>query len=889
MCCPETACTTRVEPGCCGRKLLVANSFGTLGRINGCFQDVFRRNYTPDAGYLCTRPQWFCAIAGIRNLCRVEFVMIEKRFIDLIAADVNVKPEQVAEAVALFDKGATVSYVARYRKDATGGLSENKLERIADKNDYYTALITRRDALLENISKQGKLTDDTRATFESCEDHLRLEDLSLPFKKQRNNRAAIAANKGLLPLADYIWAQSPVSPPPEVYASSFVLPEKQVLSEQEALEGARHILAECIAMNAEIRAQVRRCLIEEGNLVVNTTKASSDRATRYAAFADFSAPLQSVPEDKLLLILRGERDAALRVELTVDDESLIDTITQRFVREPESIYTPEIRAAVADAYRRLLRPAIEAEVFALARRKADEVMVQVCRDHVRNLLLTAPVGAVPVIGVCAWSPKKRALAAVNEAGQVLEHRSVEADEEETLQTLTKEALQELIKTTSPVGVGVGSGPGGREMLRTVQEVLRGNTSERSVFATLVQDTGLLAYVHSSLAAEEIPDVEEAGRAAVSLARRLQDPLLELVKVEPIHLAAGQPAIGVSRRRLQAGIARTIESVVNRIGVDVNNAPVPLLRYVSGLQVGVAQTIIEERNKCAGFTNREQLREVSGIGEKTYQQCVGFLRIMNGENSLDASSIHPEAYPIIARIAESLDISVEELTQKPERIKDIALDTFSDGTVGPLMLEDIRYELGRIGRDPRRRFRPPATFVVLETIDDLQRDMVIEGIITNLTDFGAFVNIGLAQEGLVHRSELGRTILNDPKKALQVGDVVKVLVLQFDKESQKVSLSIKGAVKLPLTRPGMRRPFAQEQDGGRDGVGRRGSWTRDKQGSDRRSGGSQSDGRGPRRKGKGMAIPKTGNTSSKKGEDALLNTTLAEQLAALREKIVSEGK
>ncbi len=800
--------------------------------------------------------------------------MIEDRFIELIAKDVNVKPEQVAAAVALFDKGATIPYVARYRKDVTGDLSENKLERIAEKNEYYTALITRRDALLENIEKQSKLTDEIRAMFEACEDHLRLEDLSLPFRKQRNNRAAIAATKGLLPLADYIWAQSPVSPPPEVYASSFVLPEKQVLSEQEALEGARHILAECIAMNPEIRGQVRCCLLEEGKLVVNTTQTEGARADRYAAYKDFSAPLQDVPEDKLLLILRGDRDAALRVELAVDDDALIAIIAKRFVREPESAYASEILAAVNDAYRRLLRPTIEREVFARARRKADEVMIQTCRDHARNLLLTAPVGAAPVVALCAWSPKKRALVALDGSGQVTEHRVVEAEDEDTMQSKTAEALAELIAAAAPVGVGVGSGPGGRELLRTVQQSLRDKNTDRSVFATLVQDVGLLSYVHSALCAEELPDMDEAVRSAVSLGRRLQDPLLELVKVEPAHLAAGRSVIGVNRKRLQAGIARTIESVVNRVGVDVNEAPVSLLRYVSGLQVGVAQTIVEERKTRSGFSNREQLRTISGVGEKTFQQCVGFLRIKDGENILDASAIHPEAYPVVEGIAASLEMGVEELVKTPERLKDLPLESFVNDTVGPLTLEDIRYEIGRIGRDPRRRFRPPAQFVTLESIDDIKRDMVIEGIITNMTDFGAFVNIGLPQEGLVHRSELGRTVLNDPKKALQVGDVVKVLVLQADAETQKISLSIKGATKLPLTRPGMRRGRAHGDDGPRG----------------ERRGGFQSDGRGPRRKGKGMAVPKTDKgPSKKKGEEALLNTSLAEQLAALREKIVSDGK
>ncbi|MCK5863246.1 MAG: hypothetical protein KAH38_12225, partial [Candidatus Hydrogenedentes bacterium] len=375
--------------------------------------------------------------------------MIQERFIGLIAGDVNVKQKQVTEAVALFNKGASVPYVARYCKDKTGGLSENKLERIADRNDYYTALTTRRDALLENIEKQGKLTDDIRVTFEGCEDHLRLEDLSLPFKKQRNNRAAIAANKGLLPLADYIWAQSSASPPPEIYASSFVVQKKQVLSEEEALEGARHILAECIAMNGEIRGQVRRCLIEEGKLVVNATKVQSERAARYTEFSDFAESLQSVPEDKLLLILRGERDAALRVDLVIDDEVLIDSIAKRFVREPGTIWENEIRISVSDAYRRLLRPAIESEVFAMVRRKADDVMVQVCRDHVRNLLLSLPAGAVPVIGVCAWSARKRSLAAIDQSGKVVEHRVIEVKkDEEGLEAKTTEALLELMKVVS---------------------------------------------------------------------------------------------------------------------------------------------------------------------------------------------------------------------------------------------------------------------------------------------------------------------------------------------------------------------------------------------------------------------------------------------------------
>lgn len=818
--------------------------------------------------------------------------MIEQRFIELIATDVNVKPEQVEAAVGYLDKGASIPFLARYRKDATGGLSENKLERIAERNDYYVALTSRRNAILENIEKQNSLTDDIRALFMACDDHLRLEDLSLPFKKQRNNRAAIAANKGLLPLADYIWAQSPTSPPPEMYAVSFVNPEKQVLSEEEALEGARHILAECIAMNAEIRKEIRNRLLDEGRLVVTPAKLQPDKAARYASFVDYAERLSAIPDDKLLLILRGERDAALRVELTLDDEQIMDAIAQRFTREQASAYEQEIRAAVADAYKRLLRPAIEAEVFALVRRRADEAMVLVCREQARHLLQMPPVGPRPLMGMCVWTPQQRAVAVIDESGRPAAHTVIESKDPAELDEKTRDVFMELIGAHHVEGVGVGCGAGGRELLRCVQDILRQN-NERRLFATLVQDIGLNTYVHSNLAAAELADMDVPARAAVSLARRLQDPLLELVKVDPVYLVSGRYAAGVNRKRLQAGIVRTIESVVNRVGVDANTAPVELLRYVSGLQVGVAQAIIEERNKREGFTNRTQLLEVAGIGEKTYQQCVGFLRIHNGENPLDASAIHPEAYPVLERIATSLETSIDDMVKAPETVRDLNMETFAEDAVGLMMLEDIRYELGRIGRDPRRRFRAPANFMPLESMDDLTPGLVIEGIITNVTDFGVFVNIGLPQEGLVHRSEVGRAILNDPKRTLQVGEVVKVSVLQVEKESEKISLSIKGAAKLPLTRPDRRRPGDRDTGPGREE--RRGlAWGQDNGGrGGRRDTGRMGEsqfGRPQRRKGKGMALPKVAARSeSRKKEGEPLNTSLAEQLAALRDKIVSEGK
>lgn len=825
--------------------------------------------------------------------------MIAHHFVELIAHEMKVKPEQVAAAIGFFNKGATIPFVARYRKDATGGLSENKLERIEERNEYFIALSSRREAILENIEKQGRLTDELRAAFDTCEDHVSLEDLSLPFKKQRNNRAAIAANKGLLPLADYIWAQSPVSPPPALYAEPFVVVDKQVLSVEEALEGARYILAECIAMNADIRQEVRQCLSKESKLTVHLARNEAEKSARYNAFNNFQKNLDEVPEDVFLTILKGEREGALRVELVIDDDKLVQTLAARFIQNPESPYAEEIRAAVSDAYKRLLRPVIEEEVFSRHRRKAEESVITSCRDHLRNLLLSAPAGPVPVIGICCWSSQFRTLAAVNGQGAVLASGALQAAAEEELNEKTEALLGSLIDEHAPEGIGISSGPGGRETLRFVQGIL--HRKNKHIFTTLVQDAGLAAYAHSSRSSEELPGMDDMVRAAVSIARRLQDPLRELVKVESCSLIPMRMASGVNRKRLQAGAVRTIESVVNRVGVDLNEDGVETLRYVSGLQLGVAQAIVEKRSQTGKFANRNNLLEVSGIGEKTYQQCVGFLRIIGGENPLDGSAIHPEAYSVVDKMLEALSCSLEQVRERPELLRNLDLAQLAGEHAGLMTLEDICYELGRIGRDPRRRFRPPQNLVALSSLEDLEEQMVLEGIVTNMTDFGIFVNLGLPQEGLVHRSEVGRNILNDPKRFLQVGDVVRVLVLQVDKETQKIALSIKGAAKLPLSKGKPRR--LHQLEGGGAGPSDRGG--QEFQGGRRRAFQSERDrefgGRGghgapsghagpPRRRGKdALVVPRVGRGEARKDESSLLNTSLADQLATLRDKIISNKK
>ncbi|MFA7693184.1 MAG: S1 RNA-binding domain-containing protein [Candidatus Hydrogenedentes bacterium] len=809
--------------------------------------------------------------------------MIAQNFIENIAHETKTEVEQVAAAIALFNKGATVPFVARYRKDVTRGLNESKLERIFERNDYFVVLTSRRDALMENIEKQGKMTDELRAAFCACEDHLTLEDVNLPFKKIRNNRAAIAANKGLLSLADYIWAQSAVSPPPVLYAESFVAVDKQVLSVEEALEGARDILAECIAMNADIRRELRDRLTTKSLLVVHPVRVDAELSKRYSSFANLKKRLEEISAETLLGLLKAERESALRLELVIDDDQIIEHIAGRFIQDKDSAYAAEIQAAVKDAYKRLLRPVIEDEVLVRERRKAEDYVISNCRDHLRSLLLTPPAGSVPVIGICSWEPKKYCFVIVDGEGTFKQSLVVEVDDDALLSAKIEEGLNSLLESESVAGIGISSGPGGREVLQIVQRLL--NKTKRPAFVSLIQDNGLAAYVHSALAVEELPELDDALRATVSIARRLQDPLAELVKVDPCSLIPSRMSTGVNRKSLLAGAVQAIESIVNRVGVNLNTASVNLLRYVSGLQFGVAQVITEKRQELGKFTNRTNLQDISGIGEKTYQQCAAFLRIFDGENPLDASSIHPESYGFVDKMLKELEATLEEVRENPERLRALDLNAFGDETTGPLTLEDICYELGRLGRDARRNYRPPQNFVNIDSMDDLREQMVLEGIITNITDFGIFVNIGLEQEGLVHRSEVGRWMQNDPKRILQVGSVVKVMVLQIEQELKRIGLSIKAALKLPLTRPQARESSAPFERYRRDDRASN-RFDRDSGFGDGARGAS---GAGRRRRDKkDLTVQKTSDAGDrkKKDEKVFLNTTLADQLASLRDKIIA---
>lgn len=735
--------------------------------------------------------------------------MIETKFIERIAQEAHARPEQVAAAIGLFDKGSTVPFVARYRKDVTQNLDEVKLETIFDRNTYFIALTNRRNAVLDNIGKQGALSDELRAQIEGCFDQTTLEDLYLPFKKQRRTKASVARDQGLEPLADFLWAQDPAAPPIEEFAASFVTPVKGVHSLEEAFDGARNIIAEKVSVDPWARAGLRKRMQTEGIFTSVATKAAAEEKTKFEQYYNYAQPLKDVPPHRLLAALRGSRLGILKLDITLDDETVMAEMAAHYVTTPGSVFEPSLRQAVVDAYKRLLRPSIENEVTTLAREHADNEAIKVFRENARNLLLAAPGGHMPVIGVDPGLRTGCKLAVIDQHGTFLESATIFPIEPHNDVEKAAATLLALMDKHGVKAIAIGNGTGSREVSKFIDELLH-KAERKDAFTILVSEAGASIYSASQVAREEFPDLDVTIRGAISIARRLQDPLAELVKLDPKTLGVGQYQHDVSQRELREALCRTVESAVNWVGVDLNTASTELLRYVSGIQLGTAQNIVAFRKEHGGFVSREQLKEVNGIGDKTYEQCAGFLRIPNAANALDRTSIHPECYAVVQQIAADQAIALESLVGNPDKVNYIDLTKYAVGHVGRYTLDDVKEELKKPGRDPRREFRVPKFIEGVTTVEALAEGMESEGVITNVTDFGAFVDIGVHQDGLVHLSELSHRFVKDPREVVKVGDIVRVKVIKIDRDHKRVSLSIKQLLAAPQRPQG-----AGERPGGRE--------------------------------------------------------------------------
>ena len=701
-----------------------------------------------------------------------------------IAAELNLRPGQVRAALELFAAGNTIPFVARYRKEATGELDEVQLRDLRDRNEYLIELDSRRATILASIEEQGKLDDALRARLEAAGSKSELEDLYRPYKPKRRTRATMAQERGLGPLAELIWAGSAGDAAVHAEARHFVDADRDVASVEDALGGARDILAERVADDAAARAFVRDLTRAKGRLESRAARGKEGEASKFQDYYDFSEPLRTIPGHRVLAIRRGEAEEFLVARILAPEEEIVAGLVRRFAAPRAA--RGEMEQVVSDAYRRLIAPSVEVEIRTELKVAADEEAIRIFGQNLEGLLLTPPAGGRVTLGVDPGFRTGCKLAVVGRTGAVVETGVLYLHQEER----AKREVARLVEAHGVELVGVGNGTASRETDRLVRDAIKVVPADRRPAAVLVNEAGASVYSASDRAREELPDLDLTLRSAVSIARRLQDPLAELVKIDPKSIGVGQYQHDVSQTKLKRRLDETVESCVNRVGVEVNTASPALLAYVAGLGPTTAQRIVEHRDTRGPFRSRRELLEVSGVGSKTFEQAAGFLRIRDGADPLDGSAVHPERYPVVARMAADLGLPVERLVGSDDAVMRIRPERYVDDRVGLPTLEDILAELRKPGRDPRDAFEAPTFREDVETLEDLKEGMVLPGTVTNVVAFGAFVDVGVHQDGLVHVSQLSDRFVKDPNEVVKVGDRVTVRVTSVDVQRGRIGLTMK---------------------------------------------------------------------------------------------------
>jgi protein Tex len=711
-----------------------------------------------------------------------------------IAKELQVPLKGLVAVMELLAEGGTVPFIARYRKEATGNLDEVQIRSIEERSGYFRELEERRAMILRTIEEQGKLTPELRERIEATLDKSELEDLYLPYRPKRRTKATIARDKGLEPLALRIWAQEPADMPLAEYAATFIDAEKGVTSVEEALEGARHIIAEMISENAEYRKALRKMMFDEGVVVSRRTtqlegEPDKDEQGKFRMYYDYREPVSKIPSHRMLAIRRGENEEVLYFAIELDAERALAYLRGQILLQ-QGEWTPQLEPAIQDSWKRLLNLSIQSEIRLELKQQADTEAIKVFRENLANLLLAPPAGQLGVLGLDPGIRTGCKVAVVDETGKFLEHSVIYPHQPKNDHAGSSRILKELMAKHNVRAIAIGNGTASRETESFVREFLsRENLS--GVFVVTVNESGASIYSASDIARQEFPDLDLTVRGAISIARRLQDPLAELVKIDPKSIGVGQYQHDVDQTQLLKSLETVIESCVNRVGVDLNTASWALLRYVAGISERTAQKIVEFRNEKGRFKSRVELNAVSGVGPKTFEQAAGFLRIRGGENPLDSTAVHPESYNVVMEIANSLELSIEELIRKPELLSNFKKEGLS---VGVYTFHDIVEELKKPGRDPRDKFVAAAFNDAIREIADLKPGMTLEGVVTNVTNFGAFVDIGVHQDGLVHISELSDRYVKDPNDVVKVGQIVKATVINADPKAKRIALSMKTGQK-----------------------------------------------------------------------------------------------
>ena len=724
-----------------------------------------------------------------------------------ISKDLAIPLKSVAATVELLDQDATVPFIARYRKEATGNLDEVQIRAIQEKVEYFRELEERRQTVLKTIAEQGKLTPELQLKISSTLDKNELEDLYLPYKPKRRTKAAIAREQGLEPLADYLWSQEAGPQSLAALAATFVNPEKNVNDAADALQGARHIVSERVSEVPEFRQKIREMMLREGMVVSRAIEGAADPEGKFKMYADYREPAAKIPSHRMLAIRRGAEEGILRFEIELDQLGPKSYLQSKVIRA-EGDWSADLREAIDDAYGRLINPSVQTQVRLELKERSDLEAIRVFRENLDNLLLAPPAGALSVLGIDPGIRTGCKIAVVDDTGKFLEHAVIYPLEPRHDTAGAAKTLQNLIVRHHVRAIAMGNGTGSREISGFIQDFLR-DAGLGDIISVVVNESGASVYSASDIARQEFPDLDLTVRGAISIARRLQDPLAELVKIDPKAIGVGQYQHDVDQRKLKQGLEATVESCVNRVGVDLNTASWALLRYVAGITERTAQKIVEFRNEHGLFKSRVSLKAVPGFGPKTFEQAAGFLRIRGGENPLDMTAVHPESYPVVQKIAKSLNVTVPDLIRNSTLVDKIDLEQFRTEAVGVYTLSDIREELKKPGRDPRNQFTVTKFRDDVREIVDLKPGMTLDGVVTNVTRFGAFVDIGVHQDGLVHVSELSRRYITDPSEFVKAGQSVKVQVLSADPKAKRIALSMK-ALEASAAPQQPRKPSLDQQ-------------------------------------------------------------------------------
>jgi len=710
--------------------------------------------------------------------------------IETLSNEIGLKNHQIQNTLNLLNEGATIPFIARYRKEITGGLDEVVIRELAQKNKYYQELEERRVTIIDSITAQGKMTPELKDKINSCMNKTELEDLYLPFRPKRQTRASKAKDAGLEPLAQLLLKIDSKDVNLKEQAKPYINKEKGFETAEKALKGACDILAESLSDNADIRKWLRELAIEKGFLVSHVRKEFADEKTKFQMYHDYREKISNIPSHRILGMFRGEREKVLSLKLEIPDEKTYSYLESQLIRNKETAAESLLKETAEDAFERLLLPAIETEIRKALRIHADEEAIKVFSANLRELLLASPAGQKPILGIDPGFRTGCKVAALDKTGKFLEYAAIYPHDPKNQKEEAKKTILELVERYKIELIAIGNGTAGRETEQFIRQIISDIKSDNKPLALIVSEAGASVYSASEVAAKEFPDFDVTVRGAISIGRRLQDPLSELVKIDPKAIGVGQYQHDVNQTLLKETLDGVVESCVNQVGVDVNLASLELLSYVSGLNSSSAAAIVDHRFQKGEFSFREELKKVKGMGAKTFEQCAGFLRIPEAAYPLDNSAVHPERYALVEEIADSLNTPLENLIGNPALLARVDKNRFISEDVGMPTIEDIINELEKPGRDPRKSFSYASFSENIKEISDLEPGMVVEGVVTNVTNFGAFVDIGVHQDGLVHISEIADRFIDDPRKYVKVGQVVKVKVLKVDTELKRIGLSLK---------------------------------------------------------------------------------------------------